>query len=466
MEDRFTDQEKQLKALGDNFSIEIDTNDLWEKVESQLPRVEDEKRRPIVWWFVGGIAFVLLVAVVWNFQAKSNQGTEDVEHSAIIASSIEVAEVSKDKENTHTQTSADKANHSDKIARSDFGEIAPAKEELNSNSSSLFEEQKVASKPIQTEEILAIKQEIRPEKAITEPISENAVVNPVAEDNSSVQDEISNPVQTLISIASIPTQKIKTIQSDQMFDIPLTEIVPVQTASWLPFFALYSGVNTQQNFIQSNTLENLNLQQFEEEKPMLGWSSDLRLGLENAGGWRFGLGINHTRLANRFSRTEPDTVMVQIPGSVTSKIDGEGNTTNLDGELLQTTITNYNVNWHRIHDFVNLQLSVGKKLIEREKVIVFADASLSRNIWSNHTGYYFINGERAIQKFSEAESHPYTNSGYNFGLSMDVEYKINEFSISLRPFALIGLNSITQSSNYYQLKNSQYGVQLGIVYRP
>ena len=130
------------------------------------------------------------------------------------------------------------------------------------------------------------------------------------------------------------------------------------------------------------------------------------------------MGVSHTRLGNRYSRNELDTVSVQIPGSVSSKIDSEGNITNQDGELLQTTITNYNVNWHRIHDFVNLQLSIGKRVINHKRISVFADANLSRNIWSRHTGYYFVNDNTAIQKFSGEENHPYTNSGYNLGLSM------------------------------------------------
>ncbi|MEM9547068.1 MAG: hypothetical protein AAGA77_13890 [Bacteroidota bacterium] len=473
MEDRFTDQEKQLKALGDRFSIDLDTDDLWNNVESRLPPEEDGKRRPVAWWFVGGVSVALLGLLLWVLPTQSIQDNKAGERSTIAPKQKDLADLLTEYEGKHTQMSPNASFAIDDNQKSKLKKENRETKELHTNSSTLIETRKVIAKTNQSKKDQIKRTLTGPETTSTGRLLETLTENTGVEDHMNVpQKEISDRTNALISVTAITSLGFQPIQYAHQNEnfiervVPFKQVIPVKTAAWLPFFALTSGINTHLNHLQSNTGEHLNLEQFEEEKPLVGLSSDFRVGFENSNGWRFGMGVNHSRLVNRYSRTQPDTVSVQIPGSVSSKIDADGNITDQDGNLLQTTITNYNVHWHRVHDFVNLQLNVGKKIVKSEKISVFADAILSRNIWSNHTGYYFTKDNTAIQKFSGEENHPYTNSGFNLGLSMDIEYKLNDISISLRPFTMVGLNNITQNSNYYLLKNSHYGVQLGIVYRP
>lgn len=467
MEDNFTNQEEHLRSLSENFSLEIDTSELWDNIESQLPPVQEERKRPLVWWFTSGVLILAIAILVWNNQSKAfhnNVSTETITETIKSENNKTI-----DLETKHTQISPETiiAAASTGTRKSSITNKAIGNPVLNSKST---ESTKENFSPIFNSDRYDDKS--RPwndgliDQSTTLQNEVEALINPSS--NIIKEQKMENKIESrgLISLETLNSGSINFLQKDAVFDFPIMMIEPLNKTSWLPYYVLSSGVNMHRTNIYNNATEGLDLTQFENERPLLGISSDFHLGFENNNGWRFGFGLNYNRIVTGFSLIESDTIIGEIEGSPSSKIDDEGNISYLEGTVLQTSIINYDLNWHRKHDILNAQLSIGKRIFKTGKLSMFTDASVGKSIWSNHSGYYYTEGNKSITKFESNENNPYSNAGYNVGLSMDVEYQINKISISFKPFAKMSLNSITQNSNYYQLKNSLYGIQLGIVYRP
>ncbi len=468
MEDKLTNQEEQLKVLTEDFSLDIDTSELWDKVEAQLPPLQREKRRPIVWWFASGALVILFGFLVWNILSKESPVEALTDHSSLSSSPNKIQN-SIDTYTKHTYNSP--------INTTSSKSIIPQTNEVNTEKASStninhvnIEAKEEKSSTIFNSNRYDEKSSIRKEVLINQGTIDQESIASLINPSSDFKRDF-DPLETLkerdfISIQSLSIGDLSALEYEFEIYKPQMKIEPVRSVRWLPYYSFYSGANLHKSKIYSNANEGFNLTQFENESPLVGLSTSLHLGRESNNGWRYGIGLNHSMLVNRFTQTQPDTVVTNVVGNTTSKIDDEGNINHLTGDLVQTTITKHNLKWHRKHDYVNLQLHLGRRIFRKGNLTMFTDANLSRNIWSKHTGYYFKEGEKGITRFTSNEDNPYSNAGYSVGLSVDIEYKLNDFSISLRPFTNLGLNSIVNNSNYYQIKNSQYGVQLGVVYRP
>ena len=103
MEDKFTNQEEQLRSISEKFQLDVDTADLWNQIEGQLPPVQKE-RRPIAWWFIMGGLVVIGGMLVWSF--STHQNTQNTaEEIPVIKNQAAVAVIAQntlDTSETHT----------------------------------------------------------------------------------------------------------------------------------------------------------------------------------------------------------------------------------------------------------------------------------------------------------------------------------------------------------------------------
>jgi len=509
MEDKFTNQEEQFRSLAEDFTLDIDTSELWDKVEAQLPPAQADRRRPIIWWFASGtiIATIGLILWIYNTEKIENQPTLNLNSSQIanIEKSTPTLNIKHIKNSPPSSNSTTPKIHpikkspNQKITKSPHHPINTSPHQHITTSPhhpiTTSPHQHITTSPhhpintsphqkintSKNQHIITSPKTIfntnrydeKPKSWKEEEIDQSpivqtidALINPSA--NQSIEEPSSDEVQKRGLITSVLLESKSLFLLEHALDFLLMpkQIKPLKVTQWVSYFSLTSGVNLHSTSIYSNTNDGLDLSQFENEKPLLGLNSDLRFGYENNKGWRFGFGLSHSRLVDRYTQQETEITTEEIEGSSTSKIDDEGNISLIDGSLSLTTITNHNFKWHRTHDFVDAQLNIGKHVFDKGNFTFYTDISISRNIWSRHAGYYFTKDNESPIQFLLEEESPYSSGGYSAGLSMDLEYKINAISICLRPFARFGLNSISQNSNYYQIKNSQYGIQLGVVYRP
>ncbi|MDF1696771.1 MAG: hypothetical protein P1U56_13100 [Saprospiraceae bacterium] len=504
MEDKFTNQEEQLRELSEDFTLPIDTDALWDKVEAQLPPQSDE-RRPIIWWFASGM-FIILVSLLFGLSRTSPPNKESAnknssENTSIIAENTTPVAIFNNSKSRSLSESIDTPNNNSKeeFERSESGNTEVqrntklhAQNHLNTltKPNKKEVEELKASNEI-TQPLLASSGLVRKDKNHTQTIvnsdsydeksssqTEEEIVQNTMDEKS--QDILTNPSFDLKNdqekqtkerfvfeqphlIAAIP---VKTLEAKNSLPIPLQKITPLKTVAWLPYFKVAGGVNINQSKPYTSSDVALELTQFNAEKSLIGISNELLFGYESTSGWRWGIGLNHNRLVHRYNQNEIVVSTTEIDGTLASFIDDDGKISLVDGQLTETTITNYDLKWHRIHDLVNVQILVGKQLVQKGRFSLNSNVHLQKNIFSTHNGYYLSENSNSIEKFTSSESNPYQNSGLFAGGSLDVEYAFNQFSISVSPFVSLGLNSMTQNSNYYQLKNSLSGVTLGIVYRP
>ena len=79
MDNEFTNQEEELRALTEDFTLDIDTSELWNRVEAQLPPVQNDRRRPIIWWFASGAMIAAIGIFIWSHNSDSAKNFPIVE---------------------------------------------------------------------------------------------------------------------------------------------------------------------------------------------------------------------------------------------------------------------------------------------------------------------------------------------------------------------------------------------------
>ena len=466
MKEKFTYHENRLRKLSEEFSPDIDSAAIWEEIEGKLPPVNTKRRRTFYWWIAGNLAIVLLIVASMFFFPKE---TESV--PAIIASdtNITVEQDAKQQSAEHIQKQSEQTaenvdildiNNSEnqtKVKNTLKSTVTKIKKPTQNNAITINQDRYDEESSGRRLEV--IDQDINSK---TENVLINASFDKLSETTSS--DEVVDRV--VLSVPLVKTLVINSLERKLDYGISAIAIEPVKSITWLPSFSFFVGTNLNRDKILSDLSEQRYLSQLDGEVALPGISSTFRFVLENSNSWRVGMGVSYNRIVNRFDRAETVTDVSEIFGTSSSQIDGQGNILNSQGFLQKTTITEYNYRRHRMHDFVDLQFLFGRKLLQKTRFSISTDIVLSGSVIARHQGYYFVDNSALIQGFDSGDDHPYANRLFQAGVSMDLEYSISNISIALRPFLDLALNNLAEETNYYQLKNSRYGVQLGIVYRP
>ena len=509
MKERYTYEEEQLRRLSDEFSLQIDSDALWNEIEGKLPPVEVERKRMFFWWVTGNLAVILLV-VGTLFLFPGSKGDDGVMTSQnkeqpiaengnmitkkqeqnrpeqAVKSSIELplpVQSSTRKENSKSAAK----NPAEIIQSTDLKTTTQTPETVQRTDlkSSQFPDLAHNTDSKSTKDILKSTHDVATtidadrydEKSFDrnkEVIDQDSDATHLAEDlvNSSNGTLIEKEESTVASrnmLSSFKTLEpvaLKQLVLDELVTMPSPTIRPVKSKRWLPAFAFLGGVNIHENHVATRGNETLDFSRIESEQVLPGWSTSMRYIGEHTSGWRLGLGLSYNRFVSRFERNETVSSTIEITGNQSSQIDGNGNISYIEGSLTETTITEYDYLIHRKHDVVDLQMILGRKILGYGGFSISTDLMISHSLFTRHDGYFFVDSDEAIQRFKAGEASPYKGNLIHAGLSLDMEYNFGKFAIAMRPFMERALNNMTEATNYYQLKNSRYGVQLGIVYRP
>lgn len=480
MKEDLTNIEVEIKDVADGMSFEIDTADLWANIEPQLPPVDNGRKRP-VWWMMTGLLFVLVLAgSLFTYNLTATDDINYIPNSTNIApenllkneASIIESKGSKNKTlnnssslkqnekytsttSSGTQTHQLQANYDDEHGR---GRLDNSGTEVSINEAS----------------DIAIIHQFNNEPTIDETkniiLSEaSRILNTPTNSNSNTIKKLSETVETrssLAGIASIKILKLALLNSDQKKSIPNPIIEPLKANNWHPFLQFGTGLNKSNNTISIVDNEVTIEQQFAREQNLFGLSSSILYGQENNNGWRIFGGLSHLRTTTRYSNFEETITQNTTTGVESKTIDEFGNEFETLGEITVTEITKNDIIWHQSHDYVNLELGIGKRYLLVDQLSLITDIYGGYNLWSRHDGYYFEKDKPTITKFTSSDINPYQNKGADVGARLGLDYDLGDFSIGLAGYYNHGLGNTTKSNNYYQIKNSHYGIQLGVVYRP
>lgn len=497
-----TNKEQEFRAAADELRFEVDVDQLWADIEPQLDPVEENKR-PVVWWWAGVGMSALLIAAAFVFlgadgdsayeianqPAESHMAAEQSieEHNNAnsktnpatpidnITPDAQVLEIDVPTSNTNNQVStqtkisqgkqlkrAQIANSKtgtsapSEISRSTRGDLRTDKKNMNATSTNLH--------AWTTRSAIVDSLGDR-----TEMTDHNSGVNGNVNDED--QGAINTPMvnRELVRDREIAMDPLMTRSSDlkrtTYFALHTPTIEMMRKRAFASYWRFAGGVHQSDD--RSDMIIGDGTPDLARETALIGINADLSYGREYTNGWRWAVGASYYKNTTRYSNQDQSISQQVINGDTELKIDDFGDVTTVQGDVLVTTINNNDITWHRSHDFVDLQLSAGKVLLQTGPIAMGWDIYGGYNLWSRHTGYYFPKeGNYPITKFLADEDHIYQNRGMSAGTRLTVEWNVGNIGIELAPYVSRGFGSYIEATQNYQLKNSQYGVQLGVVYRP
>jgi len=275
-------------------------------------------------------------------------------------------------------------------------------------------------------------------------------------------DQSRMPIKAMSTLKSV---ELSLISNSTKIELVSPIVEPVKTIVWHPYWQINSGINQSLSISNFQNINNENIDQSTYERNLLGLSNSIQYGQENSKGWRWFTGVSHNKLITRYSNFDKSVTTTSELGEASKTIDSQGNEFVTLGDVNVTTIVQNDIVWHRNHDYVNIQLGMGKRMMLTNRLSIIGDAYSSYNIWSQHNGYYFDPSTPTIMKFDSSDVHPYQNQGLGIGGRLSLEYDLGVVSIGLSS-RYEGALKNTILTNQYNIKNSHYGVQLGVVYRP
>ncbi len=456
----FNSKEEAFKEVLSDLDFNLDTDAIWNSVEDKLPRKKDEPKLPFMIWglsflVVGMVSLLLFYPVndeVDQITTTELSANDRIEYSlpgtkAMYAAIDKVAErmdnVQKAEISTVTQTNSNK----DKTHQSKPTLIT---------STSIYENLANQNTSVRSERL-------SPTSKITAPTD---YTKSSIQTSSSVRN-MKRPLRQMAYLSKL----YGTIESEKESPAIQMRILPVATApidvlsskaQWLPYFSLSTGPS--KNLSSFSNAENTFIDNYESD--LWGLSTNMQYGMEN-GNWNVYAGLTHSYNASRFSNHDISSDSQDKPIE-TFHILGSGETESRAGFFTETTVTQNAIDWHRVHQNIDLQLGVGKTIFYNKATSLRIEAAASYNIWSKATGYYYSDNFTSITKFSTGQSNPYNKSnGLGVQLGLSIQQQIGaKTSLVVRPYYSKAFQPITNENILYQIRNSQMGLQIGVSYRP
>lgn len=488
MKEDLTNKELEIKEIADGLSFEIDTDSLWANIEPQLPPAKEKNRAPF-WWMAAGLFVFVGALASWSLYPNNT-------NNHIINEGVEVSSFASNRHNTNThnltaqqsKVNLQSKDQSRAISQSKYIETEISDKELNSTSNLKSNTEKhthshptnyddghshdtmnnsdITNSGSRTNEVSIVHQ------PIVSVIDDNKSAENI--ENIEVDDKVTQPSiesdqvnrSEIYVVSSIMSLNPKRLVNASGLDMNFPIIEPVKNSNWLPYWQLNSGVNKSLSKTMAHDIGTEGNTQTDYEQNLIGLSTSLQYGKENAKGWRWFGGLSYDKLVTRYSNFDESIDTANQWGEASKTIDSEGNEFVTFGDVQVTTIVQNDIIWHRSHDYLNLNVGLGKRLLLINRLSLVGDVYSNYNIWSSHDGYYLEKDELTITKFDRSESNPYQNQGLGLGGKVAIEYDLGSFSIGISSLYQRALKNTTISNNNYQLKNSHYGVQLGVVYRP
>lgn len=464
-------KEEQIKDILGGLEIDIDTNDIWANIESELPQPKKKRRFGIFLLF--GILGLGLIGLGWtigrsttiNIDAQNINisSTSSAENIVATAEQITVESPTTIKidQQTIRKTEDEKSNSSN--ITNEATSINPI--QLNSTTSNIFKKEKINSAPYTN-----IKQDSNPTIASIAEESDNAfIVSTVKAKNTEATDpELQEERNIIPGIGLTPTlsSQLLEIAQRQRVESSPSKITPLHKNGRQLILQFKLGANQNRSSISNiNSIGEFDGSEFDFERDRLGLSGTFNIGVEN-NGWRFLAGVSYHHHVSSYERDDVLIVKDPVTGIESYKISSDGITSAQNGIITVTSARDNEISYHRQHRAIDFHATIGKRLWSYKGLVLIADAGFGVNTLTNSSGYYISDKAFGFTKFSD-DNHPYKiNTHWNAIASLEIGYNLGKTRIGLSPFIRYNPNSITSQTHLYTLKNSQVGMQLSLTYTP
>lgn len=456
-------KEEKLKDILGGLEIEIDTNDIWGNIESELPKPKKKRRFGII--FFSGLLALILIGATWLFFSQKDDNND----SQKILSTITNDKIIADKSNVASKT---------EISKTTYATSNESSSKLKTVQATSDAKNKIASK----KELLNFK------------IGNSTIVKNTTDveinDSNFTKDNVITPSNPLVSTAITNTQEEEIVLqnprallsniinaptlSSQLFEIAERQYVegythgiyPIENLGRQLLLQLKLGANQNKSTIYNlNSISEFDPSEFDFESDRLGLSGSFAIGVEN-NGWRFLAGISYHQNVSTYQRNDVIIIKDQVTGIKAYKIDTDGNVSAQNGVTTATYVSDNAISFHRQHKAIDFHATIGKRLWSYKGLMLIADAGFGINTYTASSGYYIEDKAFGFTKISDT-NHPYKiNTHWNAIASLELGYNFGKTRVGISPFLRYNPNSITEQNHFYQLKNSQVGLQLSLTYSP
>lgn len=466
-------KEEQIKDILGGLEIDIDTNDIWANIESELP--QPKKKRRFVIFLLFGIFSLGLVGLGWTMgkfattdidaQNINISSTSSVENIVVIAEKITAESNTTTKINQQTKIKIqDEKSNSYKITNE---VISTDPIQLNSTASNVTKKEKINA-------FLHTKIEKESNPIFTSNAVESDKTFIETKLNIDTKTTEANELELQEERNTIPGLGLTPTLSSQLFEIAQRQRIESSPSSISPLhnngrqliLQFKLGANQNRTSISNiNSTGEFDGSEFDFERDRLGLSGTFNIGVEN-NGWRFLAGASYHHHVSSYERNDVLIVKDPVTGIESYKISTDGITTAQNGTITVTSARDNKISYHRQHRAIDFHATIGKRLWSYKGLVLIADAGFGVNTLTNSSGYYISDKAFGFTKFSD-DNHPYKiNTHWNAIASMEIGYNFGKTRIGLSPFIRYNPNSITSQTHLYTLKNSQVGMQLSLTYTP
>ena len=473
---KLNNKEEKIKDILGGLEIDIDTNDLWGNIEAELPQVK--KKRRFGFFFFTGLIGLGLVGLTW-IMISSNHEESSIQNittqtnttpNKVYASSENLISnnnhttldnKSQKSEDNVTITAEAVSNHLESISTT-TSQSTLSYPENNSNI-------KIAQNP-QEETPANVISEVNNSTSNTvtsytptltplaTPITKNEVTHSNAKEERSAIAEIST-TPTLSS-------KLLDITHRQKIETSPKEIKPLQAFGRQLILQFKLGANQNNTSISNiNSISEFDVSEFDFETDRLGLSGSFAVGVENKG-WRFLAGMAYHQNVSQYERNDVVIYKDIVTGIESYRISTDGDQSAQTGLTTVTMARDNEISFYRQHRAIDFYASIGKRLWSYKGLVLLADAGFGINTFTDSNGYYIDDKAFGFTKISD-DNHPYRiNTHWNAIASIELGYDFGKTRVGISPFLRYNPNSITEQTHFYQLKNSQVGMQLSLTYSP
>ncbi len=417
-------KEKHLKSIADDFQISINTNAVWDSIEDRLPK--KRRRYGLIWMSIGLIistAFFTYFATVSSMSAV---------HNPTSYSDSNIDSHSKQKEI--------------KIAPSSLSDLDKSLKTDVSKSVSITKPSKNIQKSFFTKKM------DNPQANHTKPTNTSQPTLTKAH----TEKPFFHPLNT------VESQKIKLIHKEQNLKFPKIDLKNFNT--WTPYMKFYTGIH-QANFHYYPQDDTKNML-FDRETGKIGTTFGFLYGKTHTLGWGWNIGFNFQQSVAEYKYQYESISTTNINGISAIFIDEKGDEHARKGQVVQNTLNLREKRMYRKQNAIDVNIGIEKQLFHIKRMDFKLGTGIGITAFSKHTGYYFKDNNTLMK--IQNEDHPYKIKGQvkHFTNAM-MDYTIlPHYSLGLQFNYTYALNSLTKNSNFYKLKNSQYGIYFTISYRP
>lgn len=457
--------EQKIKERLKGHEVHIDKRELWKGLG-----IEEEKDRKAVWfWWIGGLAGLLLIAGLWFYTQEGKEVQTFSERTEITVDDRLVKTGNETSTETATSESLSEIINEAKIdlERNSSVEKGVERSTANTITNTIKSKSSVTPNRVGKRSLLSSEEQkngnINSDGQALTPVIDNQ--NRVAgSDIASTNEEELTQTLDVIAIATISgiDPYLDFEREKEEMDREVTPFIEPLTSIRKFEFELYGGVGSMNRALTTEDRE------FEEyvfardsvEAPLehVGVGASLKYML--GGGFYGKAGISVNRWNEKFGYTSnSDTTFStkDIPETITIDLQGNENITYIQGEV----VTYSRIDWVRYNRLTQLDLPLTLGYEKRfQKWSVFGEASALINLKQTFTGYlYASNGEiRKDPSFFKS------NIGLNLGLNAGVGYGVTpRIRARLSASYYRSLNSVW-AENVMSQTYSSLGVRIGVGY--